>query len=166
MPVVPAVAIGIPDMPLGFPTFVVGLVTPALNDRYQRLGDLVCGTMVVVEQRGGLSGAAKIDDPRVAELAALIPVNFQVDQKMSRALSAYVERRTAFLAPRRREIARRLAEPLLRRFSLPANTSHDLLLCALYHRAFVAGRTEAAEAATIGQSAPPQLVAAEEGAEP
>ncbi|MFV1968574.1 MAG: hypothetical protein ACC628_24400, partial [Pirellulaceae bacterium] len=38
----------------------------------------------------------------------------------------------------RREVARHLAEPLLARFGFPPDTSYDLLLCALYHRAFIA----------------------------
>ena len=145
MPVVPAVALGLPDIALGIPTFVIGLVTPALNDRYQRMGDLVCGTMVIVEQRGDWLAVAKMEDPRAAELAAWLPINLEIDQKLSRALSAYIERRKAFLAPRRREIARRLAEPLLRQCLLPADTSHDLLLCALYHRAYVVDHGDSAE---------------------
>jgi hypothetical protein len=35
-------------------------------------------------------------------------------------------------------VARHLADPLLRLFQLPPDTSHDLLLCALYYRTFVA----------------------------
>lgn len=162
MPVVPSVALGVPEFPLGIPTFVVGLVTPALNDRYQRMGDLVCGTMVIIEQRSGSSSVVKLEDPRAAKLAACIPINLEIDQKLSRALSIYVERRKAFLEPRRREIARRLAEPLLHQCSLPTDTSHDLLLCALYHRAYVVEHDDAAEANLTRDSETFQLVSAEE----
>jgi uncharacterized RDD family membrane protein YckC len=165
MPVVPAVALGLPDIPLGIPTLMIGLVTAAWNDRYQRMGDLVCGTMVIVEQRGGSSIVAKMDDPRAAELAACFPISFQIDQKLSRALSAYVERRKSFLAARRHEIACRLAEPLLQQFSLPADTSHDLFLCALYHRAYVVDHDDSAESDLMRDSEPPQLLSAEKGTE-
>ena len=139
MPVVPAVALG----PFPVPTLMIGLLTPALNRRFQRMGDLVCGTMVVVEERRRLSGVTKLHDARIAQLAALVPAHVEIDRKLGRALSAYVERRNVFTEPRRAEIARELALPLLQRFSLPHDTNHDLFLCALYYRAFVADRAEA-----------------------
>jgi uncharacterized RDD family membrane protein YckC len=130
------------DMPI-IPIFLFGLITPMLNRRYQRLGDIVCGTMVVVEARSWLFGVAKMDDPRAEQLAAWIPANFQISRSLARALAVYVERRKFFAPPRRREIARHLGEPLLEQLNFPRDTSHDLLLCALYYRAFVADRGDA-----------------------
>jgi hypothetical protein len=135
--------LGAAGVPLALPTFVVGLIASALNSRYQRLGDLVCGTMVIVEVRGGVFGITKLEDSRAARLAACIPAHFQIDQQLSLALSTYVERRRHFLPPRRSEIARRLAEPLVEQFQLPPDTSQDLLLCALYHRAYIADHGQA-----------------------
>ena len=120
----------------------VGVAVMMSNDKYQRLGDIVCGTMVVVEQRQWLLGVAKLDDPRAIQLAGYLPPNFVVPRSMAKALSTYVERRKYFSIPRRREVARHLAEPLLERFGLPADTSYDLLLCALYYRTFIADRKE------------------------
>jgi len=120
----------------------VGVAVMMSNDKYQRLGDIVCGTMVVVEQRQWLLGVAKLDDPRAIQLAAYLPPNFVVPRSMAKALSTYVERRKFFSVPRRREVARHLAEPLLERFGLPPDTSYDLLLCALYYRTFIADRKE------------------------
>ena len=93
-----------------------------MNRRYQRLGDLVAGTIVVVEERRRLTGVAKLDDPRAIQLAAYLPPNFVVSRTMVRALATYVERRRFFTPPRRREVARHLAEPLLERFGLPQDT--------------------------------------------
>lgn len=138
MPVLPIAALGVSDVRLAIPSFMVGLVTPALNRRCQRMGDLVCGTMVIVEKRDRLSGLVKLEDPRATRLANQLPIHIQVDRQVSRALSAYAERRRSFTEPRRREIARHLALPLLERYHLPDRTDHDLLLCALYHRTFVA----------------------------
>lgn len=119
-----------------------GLIAMTMNHRYQRLGDLVCGTMVVIEERPWLTGMAKFDDPRAIQLASFIPPNFAVSRTLAKALATYVERRRFFAVPRRREMARHIAAPLLERFGLPADTSYDLLLCALYYRTFVADRAD------------------------
>jgi len=120
----------------------VGLIVMAMNRRYQRLGDLVCGTIVVIEDRQWLTGVAKLDDPRAIQLAAYLPPNFVVSKSLAKALATYVERRRFFSIPRRREVAKHLAEPLLDRFGLPLDTSYDLLLCALFYRTFIADRSQ------------------------
>ena len=144
---------------LALPTGTVGLITTIFNRRYQRLGDLVCGTMVVVERHEWLLRPAKVDDPRAAQLAEYLPVNFVVDHSLARALATYVERRRFFSTARRREIARHLGEPLLELFNLPRDTSHDLLLCALYYQTFVFQRPEAAWEAPAAPPSPPQAEA-------
>ncbi|MCA9265794.1 MAG: RDD family protein [Planctomycetales bacterium] len=124
------------------PTFMFGLIAMTMNHRFQRLGDIVCGTMVVVEERRWLFEVAKIDDPRAAQLAEYIPPNFKINRQLARALAMYVERRRFFKQARRREIARHIAQPLVERFRLPNDTSYDLMLCSLYHRAFIADRRD------------------------
>jgi uncharacterized RDD family membrane protein YckC len=121
---------------------IVGLLVTSLNRKYQRLGDLVAGTMVIVEERQWLTGVARLDDPRAIQLAAYLPPNFVVSRSLAKSLATYVERRRFFTPPRRREVARHLAMPLLDRFGLPADTSYDLLLCALYYRTFIADRSQ------------------------
>ena len=119
---------------------MAGLLTMTMNRRFQRLGDLVCGTMVVIEERHWLTGVAKLEDPRAAQLAEYLPADFRVSRSLAQSLATYVERRRFFSAARRREVARHLAEPLLEQFGMRRDTSHDLLLCALYYRTFVADR--------------------------
>lgn len=119
---------------------LLGLVVMMFNRRFQRLGDLVAGTIVVVEERHWLTGVAKLDDPRAIQLAAYLPPNFVVSRSLAKALATYVERRRFFSPPRRREVAKHLAEPLLVKFGLPADTSYDLLLCSLFYRKFIADR--------------------------
>lgn len=145
MPLIPFAAISDIPSALPIPTFVIGLVAPLLNKRFQRLGDIVCGTMVVIEEKGLLLDAAKLEDPRVAQLASELPPSFMVSQTMARALATYVDRRHLFTPPRRREIARHIGEPLVTEFGLQADTSYDLLLCALYHRTFLEDQEEASE---------------------
>lgn len=120
----------------------LGVIVMSLNSRSQRLGDLVAGTMVVIEQNSWLTGIARLEDPRAIELAGYLPPNFVVSRSLARALATYVERRRFFSPPRRREVAKHLGEPLLRQFGLAADTSYDLLLCALYYRTFIADRGE------------------------
>jgi uncharacterized RDD family membrane protein YckC len=121
---------------------LVAIVVMSLNRKYQRLGDLVAGTIVIVEDRQWLTGIAQLEDPRAIQLAAYLPPNFVVTRSLARTLATYVERRRFFTPPRRREVARHLAIPLLNRFGLPPDTSYDLVLCALYYRTFIADRSQ------------------------
>ncbi|MCA9248795.1 MAG: RDD family protein [Planctomycetales bacterium] len=119
------------------PLFQFGLICCLLNRRFQRLGDIACGTMVIYEMHHGLRGLSRVDEPLVRQLAAAIPPAFPVDRNLARALSKYVDRRRFFSPARRAEIARHVAQPLCERFGLPPNTSGDALLCALYNRSFI-----------------------------
>jgi len=120
--------------------YLFGLVAAMLNDRFQRLGDLACGTMVVVEERRWLRGMMPTGEPEAARVAGTVPVDFQPSRSLTRALAAYVQRRRTFSWGRRLEIARPLAEPLRQQFALPPETNPDLLLCGLYHRTFFTDR--------------------------
>ncbi|MCA9221019.1 MAG: RDD family protein [Planctomycetales bacterium] len=142
MPLLSLEVFGIPSPAYIIPTMVAGLAAMTFTPRYQRLGDLVCGTMVVVEDRFWLRGVARLDDPRAIQLAGYLPADLEVSRTLARTLSTYVERRQYFAPSRRREIARHLGEPLLKRFGLRADTSHDLLLCAVYYRVFIADRRD------------------------
>jgi hypothetical protein len=129
------------------------------NDRYQRLGDLACRTIVVVEMRSKLRALTEVGDEEVIRFAAALPANLVVRRALARALSVYVARRHLFSPARRFEIARTLAAPLAERWALPAGADPDLVLRALYYRAFVTdrpGQTEAPERAValmeVGQS--------------
>jgi uncharacterized RDD family membrane protein YckC len=162
-PMISGEILGLPPVPL-IPTFALGLAVMAVNRRFQRLGDVVCKTMVVVEDRPWLAGVAKIEDPRAFQLASYLPADLQVSRSMARALAHYAERRQYFSPPRRREVAKHVAQPLLEQFGLPDNTSYDLLLCAMYYRLFIADRgddeTHAARAQAAMAGASPFLMAA------
>lgn len=120
----------------------IGVLFMACNRRYQRIGDLVCGTLVVIEERPWLGGLARIDDPRAYQLASYLPSDLHVSRSMALALAHYAERRRFFSPPRRREVAAHVAGPLLKQYGLPANTSYDLLLCTMYYRLFIADRAD------------------------
>jgi len=117
-------------------TFQVGLFATACTSKYQRLGDLAAGTIVIVDQRQKMSELVQIDEPAVQQAIEALPTSFVVSRSLSRALAKYVERRRYFGPARRLEIAGRLGEVLCEKMHLPTNTDHDALLCALYQRAF------------------------------
>ena len=116
---------------------LVGLVTAALNDRFQRMGDLACGTMVVIEEPQWFRGVIRLGEPEAIRLAGQIPPSFQASRTMARALAAYVERRENIVPMRRLEIAWHLGEPLREKLDLPPGTDPDMLLCGLYQRTFI-----------------------------
>jgi uncharacterized RDD family membrane protein YckC len=139
---------------------MVGLVAAMMNDRFQRLGDLACGTIVVVEERSRFRGVVRIGDPEVIRLAGEIPASFQASRSLAHALSVYVHRRHYFAPARRAEIARHVGEPLRRQFELPSEVDLDQLLCALYHRAFITERQEEDEGIRSVGSTPDELAPA------
>jgi len=132
------------DMQPGF-FCVLGLLTATMNNRFQRLGDLACATMVVIEEQPWLHGVVRIQEAEVARTAAQIPANFEASRTLGKALAAYMQRRRTFSWGRRLEIARHLGEPLRERFDLPAGTNLDLLLCAAYQRAFITDHRDEAD---------------------
>ena len=137
LPVIPLIPAFFELSELSLPLFAVGLFWTSLNDRFQRLGDMAAGTMVVVDETARLGGVLKFRDNRVVEMAESIPPSFQATRTLGLALSLYVQRRKALSRERRQEIARHLGEACCKRFNLPRNTDHDLLLCGLYHKAFL-----------------------------
>jgi uncharacterized RDD family membrane protein YckC len=124
--------------------FPVGLIAAAVTQRMQRLGDLACGTMVVVEDPRWFRELVRIDNPEALALAQRLPPDCRVGRSLARALAVYVQRRLHFGWPRRMEMARHLALPLCAQYGLALGTNPDALLCALYHRTFVTDREIAA----------------------
>lgn len=128
--------VGTLDGPLAL-FFMTGLASMLLTSRFQRLGDLAAGTMVVVEESRSGSRVPRVEEPLVATVLPLLPLRVSAGSEMARALSDYVRHRLRFGRDRREEIARHLAEPLRARYSLPASASSDAILCAFYHRLFL-----------------------------
>lgn len=124
------------QVPLGLPTCFFGLIVMMLNKRYQRLGDIVANTMVVNEERDLVPDLAMFDDPRVPQLAELIPDSFYFPRTMTLAIADYVDNRRRLNFQRASEIASYLSIPLLEKFRIPPDTDHDLFLCAVYHKIF------------------------------
>jgi uncharacterized RDD family membrane protein YckC len=117
--------------------FLPGLSSMLMTSRFQRLGDLAAGTMVVVEERRRRAGVAVVKEPAVEQLLPFLPLRIAAGPELARALSDYAKRRDRFSAELRESLANPLARPLRDRFGLPEDTSPDAILCAVYHRVFL-----------------------------
>jgi hypothetical protein len=91
-----------------------------------------------VDERSWQLPVTHLDDPRAAALASFLPADYRVSRTLARTLATYVERRAYLTPPRRREVSRVLAEPLLQRFGFRPDVDPDLLMMAMYHATFLA----------------------------
>ncbi len=121
----------------GIPTGLVAFSCMAVTKRFQRLGDLAAGTMVVVDQRVWVPPNVQFEDPRVEALSQFIPASFRMSRSLGRAIALYAERRNRMPTQRRIELSSIIATPLMHRMGFREDTSPDLFLCALYYREFV-----------------------------
>jgi uncharacterized RDD family membrane protein YckC len=126
-----------------FPTPITGLICMTITNRFQRIGDLAAGTMVIVDRDRRPPWDLQPDDPRAFGLAELIPPAFVANYSMTQSIGMYMENRRKLPMARRLEVARHLAGPLLKKFELLPDTSPDLLLCALFVRIFMSQQQQA-----------------------
>jgi len=139
MPIVPLqMLLGLESQVLfAIPTFLIGLVVMSLNRKFQRVGDMVAGTVVIFEEKKHRPDLIEFQDDRVPNLAELIPADFVASRGLTQVVAEFAEQRK-YLAPQRSaDIAKHLAGPLMDRFGILENTDPDLFMCSLYHRLFV-----------------------------
>lgn len=134
---------GLPGLPLGpafqIPTYLVGLLSTSMNSRYQRLGDLACGTMVIAEDRSRAVRFNEITDVMLSPVENMLPPGALPSRTLAKAISQYVERRRYFGPERRAEIAGHVGRIFAEQYNLPNGIDYDALLCVLYRRAFLTG---------------------------
>ena len=118
------------------PLFLAGLFCMVLSDKFQRIGDLMAGTMVVLVERDWAPELVRFSDPRVAKLAEMIPNDFVVSRSMAKALAGFVEATPRLGPDHSTEIAEKLATPLKQKFGFPNDTDGTLLLSSLYFKTF------------------------------
>jgi uncharacterized RDD family membrane protein YckC len=122
--------------------YVVGLIAMTLSKRFQRLGDLVAGTMVIVTGRVQTAAALRLWPPIQPHELAALPGEVSLDPDERAAIELFLRRRGTLGGPREWELAAMIAESLGRQFGLrtpdPTRT-----LAILYDRAMNAGRSEA-----------------------
>ncbi len=137
-----------------FPTPITGLICMTITGRFQRIGDLAAGTMVIVDRARRPPWDLQPDDPRAFGLAELIPPAFVANYAMTQSIGMYMENRRKLPMARRLEVAKHLAGPLLKKFEMLPDTSPDLLLCALFVRIFMSEQQQATGRIQMRQNMP------------
>jgi uncharacterized RDD family membrane protein YckC len=131
--------------------YAVGLVSMALTRRFQRLGDLVAGTMVIIEGKAGAAVPLRLWPPASPQELATVPEDVTLDADERAAIELFLRRRGALGGPREWELASMVAGALERRFGFhgtdPART-----LALLYDVAVNAGRSEAPASSRVPES--------------
>lgn len=157
MPIVPLqMLLGLESQVLfAIPTFLIGLVVMSLNRKFQRVGDLVAGTVVIFEEKKYRPDLIEFEDERVPRLAELIPADFVASQALTQVVAEFAEQRVYLVPQRSADIAKHVAVPLMDRFGIAADTDPDLFMCSLYHRLFVT--QEAGESQVVTENGAVEL---------
>jgi uncharacterized RDD family membrane protein YckC len=127
-------------LPVGY---LIGVVSMAVSSRFQRLGDLVAGTMVITTQtKSRKARAFELTPPAQPREIATLPeeVSLDVDERI--AIELFLRRRNTLGVAREIELALMISGPIAKRIGF----QHDdpsRLLALVYDRAVNAGRTEA-----------------------
>jgi uncharacterized RDD family membrane protein YckC len=117
-------------LPIGY---AVGLTSMLIDGRFRRLGDLVAGTMVVVEDRIKVAVPIVIYPPSPQEQAALPPRVILAADEL-RAIEMFLRRASDLGAALATELAMRIAEPLGKKYGF-YHPDPVRLLALLYLRA-------------------------------
>lgn len=126
--------------------YLLGFVAMAFSPRFQRLGDLVAGTVVVVVERVEVARPLQLWPPAAPWELDALPARVALDADERAALELFFRRRGTLGDARERELAELVVGPLAARhaFRLPDPVR---TLALLYERALHAGRADAAGAA-------------------
>ena len=138
----PSERCGAPTLPVAY---VVGLIAMLATSRFQRLGDLVAGTMVVLVDRARGATPLRLWPAPTPQETAWLPDAIHLDAEERHALELYLRRRGELGAAREGELAQMVLGPLAARhgFALPASPDPARQLALIYHRSANAGRGEA-----------------------
>lgn len=127
-------------LPIGY---LVGVTTMACTRRFQRLGDLLAGTMVVVTQRSDARAIPiGLYPPATDHELANLPAVIRLDADERTAIELFLRRRVALGPAREHELAEMLVEPLSKRYDF-SGKDPARLLAILYDLAMNAGRGDA-----------------------
>lgn len=133
------------------PTPATGVATMVFSGSFQRLGDLAAGTLVVYDQRSTPAKPVAALETAAQRLVALLPPGqvAAIDGETARMIAAFVAARSRFHPNRRQEMAQPLAQVLISRWDLPANTDPDAVLCAVHRLLFGAPAKEGKNKADV-----------------
>jgi uncharacterized RDD family membrane protein YckC len=121
---------------------IAGLASMSATRRFQRLGDLVAGTLVVVPQRASVAVPLVLWPPAQPHELAQLPDDVRLDADERLAIEMFLRRRTRLGRARELELATMIASPLAERLGFRAQDA-SRTLALLYDRATRAGRIDA-----------------------
>ncbi|NUO53706.1 MAG: RDD family protein, partial [Polyangiaceae bacterium] len=125
-----------PSVPgLDLPTYGVGTVSMARDGRFRRLGDLVAGTMVVVEARAYVEGALVIHPPPSARELASLPQRLPLSGEEIDAVEVFLRREHKLPPARAHELAEMIAPTFGARIGIGSIRDPVRFLKVLYARA-------------------------------
>jgi uncharacterized RDD family membrane protein YckC len=130
-------------LPIGY---VVGVGSMAFSKRFQRLGDLVAGTIVVIPDRARVASAVALRPPATADEWRDVPDAVQLDADERAAIELFLRRRGALGEAREQELAKMIAGPIVERHGMDPRrlvNGAARALALVYDRAQNAGRLEA-----------------------
>ena len=121
---------------------IAGLASMSTTRRFQRLGDLVAGTIVIVPERAHAATPLILFPPAQAYELAQLPDDVRLDADERQAIEMFLRRGPRLGRARQLELAAMIAPALAARFGL-RNEDPARTLALLYDRAANAGRTDA-----------------------
>jgi len=114
--------------------FGIGVLTMLIDRRMRRIGDLVGGTMVVLEQDSKMFGSVSIEPPVTEEERQSMPVRVDLSNEEVRVIEDFLRRRSRMSDARAEELAHLLGPAITERSGLEAPTWERVLTLA-YARA-------------------------------
>ncbi len=135
--------------------YLAGVVAMAISPRFQRIGDLVAGTLVVADARVARSQQrfALWPPPYPHELAAL-PTEVVLDADERSAIELFLRRVGALGVAREQELASMIVESFARRHGFQGPILDPVrTLALLYDRAANTGRVDAPPSSRTGLAA-------------
>ena len=139
--------------------YVVGVVSQIATPRFQRLGDLVAGTMVIIPEKPSAKRPLVLYPPATAAELELFPNHISLDPEERAALELFLRRRADLSVARCAQLAEMVAPFLAERYDI---TLRDPVrfLALLHDRATHAGREEEAPPSSHDLSPPSSVRAA------
>lgn len=122
--------------------YIVGVAAMALNRRFQRLGDLVAGTMVIVPEDARAAKPLELHPPAWPQELATLPDEVILDADERVAIEMFLRRRHSLGRAREHELASMIAGPIALRLGF-RHEDPARLLAIVYDRAVNIGRSEA-----------------------
>ncbi len=118
------------------PSFATGIIAMVISGRFQRLGDLAAGTLVVYDEQNNGSRLVKLNEKKITDVAHNLPTEIQsvVDGTTLRAIVSYVAHRHRYHISRLQEMAKPLADVIARQLERANPKDADAFLCAIYQK--------------------------------